>query len=131
MATKSSRPTARNRLTIVALWMLAAAAFIGLFIGGYPAIGAVAFLGIGVASVVFWRWRRPMFDERDESIVTTASTQLVQLLGITSGIVFPALTFLSGFGYVEWPAWLSPISGFVAVLVVVWVGLLLLARAQR
>lgn len=131
MATHTSRPTARNRLTIVALWMLAAGAFIGSFIGGYPAIGAVAFLGIGVASVVFWRWSRPLFDERDESIVTTASTQLVQLLGITSGIVFPTLTFLWGMGYVEWPAWLSPISGFVAALFGVWVVLLVVARAQR
>jgi ABC-type multidrug transport system permease subunit len=131
MAMQTSRLTARNRLTIAALWMVAAGAFIGLFIGGYPAIGAVAFLGIGVASVVFWRWRRPIFDERDESIVTTASTQLVQLLGITSGIVFPTLTLLWGIGYVEWPVWLSPISGFVAVLFGVWVGLLLLARAQR
>jgi ABC-type multidrug transport system permease subunit len=131
MATQTTRPTARHRLTIVALWVVAAGAFIGLLIGGYPTIGAVAFLGIGVASVGFWRWRGPLFDERDESIVTTASTQLVQLLGITSGIVFPTLTLLWGLGYIDWPAWLAPISGFVAVLFGLWVGLLLLARAHR
>lgn len=131
MTMQTSRPTAQNRLTIVVLWIVAAGAFIDLFIGGYPAIGAVAFLGIGVGSVVFWRWRRPLFDERDESIVTTASTQLVQLLGITSGIVFPTVTLLWGLGYVEWPAWLSPISGFVAVLFGVWVGFIVLARSHR
>jgi hypothetical protein len=128
--TAHTEKTERNRLTYIGLWALAAAAAVALPVGGYPVVGAVVFFVLGGATFALGP-PESMFDERDADIIEEASTNMVMVLGISSGVVFPAVSVLAALGYIEFPAWLSSIGLFVALLFVLWGSFLLLARHRR
>ena len=118
--------TERRRLTYAGLWVLGMVAFVGLTfvgltVGGYPALGAVAVALHGASESI-------LFDERDAEILETASMNTIQVLSYGSAIVFPIVSALAGLGYVSFPLWLAPIGLFVAGLFLVWFGFLVLAR---
>ena len=120
----------RNRLTYIGLWVLAAGAAVALPVAGYPIAGAVAFFILGGATFTLGA-PESMFDERDATIIETASAHTIQVLGITSAIVFPVVSVLAALGYVVFPPWLGIIGLFVALLFVLWASFLLLARHHR
>lgn len=122
--------TNRNRLTYIGLWALATIAFVGLSVAGSPAIGAVAFFVFGGATFALGR-PASMFDERDADIIEEASANTIQVVGLSSAVVFPTVSALAGLGYIEFPLWLSPVGVFVALMFVLWGGFLLLARRRR
>jgi uncharacterized membrane protein len=126
--------TERRRLTYAGLWVLGTVAFVGLAfvgltVGGYPALGTVAFFALGAAAVALHGASESiLFDERDAEILETASMNTIQVLSYGSAIVFPIVSALAGLGYVSFPLWLAPIGLFVAGLFLVWFGFLVLAR---
>lgn len=122
--------TDRNRLTYIGLWALAAVAAVVLPVSGYPVAGAVAFFILGGATFALGR-PESIFDERDADIIREASANTIQVLGISSAVVFPAVSVLAALGYIEFPPWLGFIGLFVALLFALWVGFLLLARHRR
>ena len=117
------------RRSYIGSWIAGTLAFVGLIVAGYPVAGAVAF---GLAAVVAINLHRgyegPLFDERDEQIITEASANTISIVGITSGVFFPTMTALHALGVSQWPAWLTPIAWFVTALYGVWGLNLLLAR---
>lgn len=120
----------RNRLTYIGLWALAAIAAVVFPMGGYPVAGAVAFFILGGATFALGP-PEAMFDERDANIIEEASANTIQVLGISSAVVFPTVSALAGLGYIEFPPWLGLIGLFVALLFALWVSFLLLARRRR
>lgn len=130
MTETATSKTNRNRLTYIGLWALAAVAAVVLPVGGYPVAGAVAFFALGGATFALGP-PEAMFDERDTDIVEEASANTIQVLGISSAVVFPTVSVLAALGYIKFPAWLSSIGMFVALLFALWLGFLLLARRRR
>jgi uncharacterized membrane protein len=128
--TAHTATTNRDRLTYIGLWALSTLAFVGLSVAGYPAIGAVAFFVLGGATFVLHQ-PASLFDERDADIIKEASAHTIQVVGLTSGVVFPTVTALAGLGYIDFPLWLAPIGVFITLLFALWGGFLLLARASR
>jgi len=120
----------RNRLTYISLWVVATVAFIGATIAGYPAVGAIAFFVFGGATFALGR-PASMFDERDATIIEEASANTIRVIGLTSAVVFPVLSALAGFGYIEFPLWLAPIGMFVAAIFALWAAFLLFARQRQ
>jgi len=121
--------TERRRLLYVGLWGFATVAFVGLTVGGYPAVGTVAFFALGaMATALQGTSEKTLFDERDAETLKTASANTIQVLSYGSMIVFPVVSALAGLGYIAFPLWLAPIGLFVAGLFVLWVGFVLLAR---
>lgn len=121
--------TNQNRLTFIGLWVIATLAFAGSFVVGYPSIGGLSFLLLGgLAIVVFGR--RSTFDERDDHLISQASTNTLAVVGIASGVFFPVLTVLWAIGVLDWPAWLTPIAFFVAGLYGLGLVFFLLARGR-
>ena len=130
MTETATSKTNRNRLTYIGLWALAAAAAVVLPVGGYPVAGAAAFFVLGGATFALGR-PESMFDERDADIIEEASANTIQVLGISSAVVFPTVSVLAALGYIEFPPWLGLIGLFVALLFVLWASFLLLARRRR
>ena len=130
MTETATSKTNRNRLTYIGLWALAAAAAVVLPVGGYPVAGTVAFFVLGGATFALGR-PESMFDERDADIIEEASANTIQVLGISSAVVFPTVSVLAALGYIEFPPWLGLIGLFVALLFVLWASFLLLARRRR
>ncbi len=120
----------RKRLTYIGLWALAAVAAVFLPISGYPVVGAIMFFVLGGATFALGR-PESMLDERDADIIKEASANTIQVLGISSGVVFPTVSVLAALGYIEFPPWLGLIGLFVALLFVLWVSFLLFARRRR
>ena len=128
--TAHAATTNRNRLTYIGLWALAAVAYVGLAVAGYPAIAAVAFFLFGGATFALGN-PESMFDERDADIIKEASSNTIQVVGLTAAVVFPTMAILSGLGYIEFPPWLAFAGVVVALVFVLWGGFLLLARRRR
>jgi ABC-type branched-subunit amino acid transport system permease subunit len=122
--------TDRSRLSYIGLWALATLAFVGLSVAGYPAVGAVAFFGLGGATVALGD-PESMFDERDADIIEEASANTIRVVGLSAAVVFPTVSALAGLGYIAFPLWLAPIGAFVAAMFALWGGFLLLARRRR
>ena len=99
-------------------------------ISGYPVAGAIAFFVLGGAAFALGR-PESMLDERDADIIMEASANTIQVLGISSGVVFPTVSVLAALGYIEFPPWLGLIGLFVALLFALWVNFLLFARHHR
>ena len=81
--------TNRHRLTYIGLWALATVAYVGLAVAGYPAVAAVAFFLFGGATFALGQ-PASMFDERDADIIEEASANTIQVVGLTSAVVFPS-----------------------------------------
>ncbi|EMA36251.1 hypothetical protein [Halococcus hamelinensis] len=128
--TSYTRTTNRNRLLYIGLWALATMVFVGTTVAGYPAVGAVAFFVLGGATFTLGE-PESMFDERDASIIKEASANTIRVVGLTSAVVFPVVSALAGLGYVEFPMWLAPVGGFIAVMFALWGGFLVVARGRR
>ena len=128
--TAHTATTNRNRLTYIGLWALATVAYVGLAVTGYPAVGAVAFFLFGGATFALEQ-PESMFDERDADIIEEASANTIRVVGLTSAVVFPTVAILAGLGYIEYPPWLAFAGVVVALMFVLWVGFILLARRHR
>jgi uncharacterized membrane protein len=117
-------------------------------IGGLILVGAVALaaftilerplIGVGVYVVaivgvvlVQSRVQGPVFDERDERISQEAARWTLTLLGLTSAVVFPALTVAWGLDLFDWEPWSTAIALFVAVLYVTYGGFNLVLSRRR
>ena len=122
--------TERKRLTYIGLWALAAVAAVVLPISGYPVAGAIAFFALGGATFALGR-PESMFDERDADIIEEASANTIQVLGISSAVVFPTVSVFAALDYIEFPPWLGLIGLFVALLFALWASFLLVARHRR
>ena len=122
--------TEQKRLTYIGLWALAAVAAVVLPISGHPVAGAIAFFALGGATFALGR-PESMFDERDADIIEEASANTIQVLGISSAVVFPTVSVFAALGYIEFPPWLGLIGLFVALLFALWVSFLLFARHRR
>lgn len=95
-------------------------------------LGVVVFgLGMTGAMVALSRTEGPVFDERDTNISRTAAEWTLTLLGMSSMIVFPTLTFASGVDKFEWQPWSTAIAMFVAVLYLIYGAFLVVLRSQR
>ncbi|MUV58041.1 Predicted membrane protein [Halogeometricum rufum] len=105
------------------LWALSGVALAGGIVVGYPLVGVGGFAALALAALLtFRRYDGPLFDERDERRQAAASKRTLAVMGVTSSLVFPAVTALWALGVVEWPLWLTPIAFFVAALTFVHVG---------
>ena len=122
--------TNRHRLTYIGLWALATVAYVGLAVAGYPAVAAVAFFLFGGATFALGQ-PASMFDERDADIIEEASANTIQVVGLTSAVVFPSVAILAGLGYIEYPPWLAFAGVVVALVFALRGGFLLLARRRR
>ena len=131
MATHNSHRTERNRLLFFGLLAAAFITMLGLMISGFPAVAAVAFFILVGTATALRGIDDSMFDERDTEIVRTASSNTIAVLSLSSAIFFPTMTLLTALGYTEWPRWLTIVGVFDAVLFVVWLSTLLLARYRR
>jgi uncharacterized membrane protein len=96
-----------------------------------PLVGvAVYILAMVGAAAVQSRAATPVFDERDETTSRDAAQWTLTLLGVSSAVVFPALTVAWGLGRFEWQAWSTAIALFVAVIYLVY-GAFLVALGWR
>jgi uncharacterized membrane protein len=96
-----------------------------------PLVGVAAYvLAMVGAAVAQSRTDAPVFDERDETTSRDAAQWTLTLLGVSSAVVFPALTVAWGLGRFEWQAWSTAIALFVAVLFLIY-GAFLLALGRR
>ncbi|WP_439028268.1 DUF2178 domain-containing protein [Haloarchaeobius sp. DT45] len=121
----------RYRLAYVGLWLVATAAFFGLAVAGYAAVGAAAYGVFGVSAIVLHhRYSGPLFDERDGQILGRASARTLQLFGLAAGITFPTMAALDALEVVPFPTWLSHMGALVFAIYAVWAGFLLLERRQ-
>jgi uncharacterized membrane protein len=117
-----------SRRTYVGLWAVGTVLYVALLLAGQVLAGVAAFALFGVGAMAYHRsHERPMLDERDASVLETASANTVRLLGVGSVVVFPTTAALDALGYVSWPTWLTPIALFVAAVWVVWATNLALA----
>ncbi|MFC7228128.1 DUF2178 domain-containing protein [Salinirubellus salinus] len=120
--TETATPTVTPRRTYVGLWAVGTALYVALLLAGQVLAGVAAFALFGVGALAYHRTRqRPMLDERDASVLETASANTVRLLGVGSAVVFPSTAALDALGYVTWPAWLTPVGLFLGAFWAVWV----------
>jgi uncharacterized membrane protein len=95
----------------------------GLIIAGYLLSAVGAFVARIVAAVaVFRRYEGTLLGERDQRLQEAASKRTLAVIGISAAIVFPLVTVLWALGVIDWPACLTPIAFFVALLSFVHVG---------
>jgi uncharacterized membrane protein len=115
----------------VGLWAVAALGYVALLLVDRPLAAAGAFAVIAAVAVGYGRVGGVRFDERDADVYRAASARTVQALGIVSAVAFPALGVASALGYYEWTAFAAGVGATVTVVFVVWVGMLVAARAGR
>jgi hypothetical protein len=128
MTETSTRGGLTPRRTYVGLWAVGTVLYVALLLAGQVLAGVAAFALFGVSAMAYHRSReRPMLDERDASVLETASANTIRLLGVGSAVVFPTTAALDVLSYVTWPTWLTPIGLFVAAVWVVWAANLALA----
>lgn len=82
-------------------------------------VGAYVFTMIAAAAALL-QTDIPVFDERDETISKEAASRTLMILGLSSAVVFPALTVAWGLNRFEWQPWSSAIALFVAVLFLIY-----------
>jgi hypothetical protein len=119
------------RLLFVGLWAVAALGYVALLLVDRPLAAAGAFVVIGAVAVGYGQAGDVRFDERDTDVYRAASARTVQALGIVSAVAFPALVAASALGYYEWTAFAAGVGATVTAVFLVWVGMLVLARAGR
>lgn len=118
------------RGSFVGLWVCSGVALAVGIVVGHPLAGVAGFVGCGVASLVlFTRYERPLFDERDEARRAAASRRTLAVVGVGSAVVFPTVTTLWALDVIGWPRWLTPIALFVAGLTFLQVGSLMYESA--
>lgn len=112
-------PESRYRQAYFALWCAGALA-LGVLAGiGYPVVGVGVYVaGVVGAMAVWYRYPRPMFDERDTEIHQVASGYTLAIFGWASAVVFPALTLLYGLGEFTWGPWTTASALLIAALYV-------------
>ncbi|ACV12332.1 hypothetical protein Huta_2165 [Halorhabdus utahensis DSM 12940] len=125
------RPS-RIRRVVAGLTVVGAVALAGFTVLERPLVGVTVFgLAITGVMVAMYRTERPVFDERDEQISREAAEWTLSLLGISSMLVFPTLTFAWGVDKFEWQPWSTAIAMFVAVLYLIYGAFLVVLRSQR
>lgn len=72
-----------------------------------------------------------VFDERDEALARDAATWTLRVFGLTSAVVFPALTVAWGLGAFQWQPWSAAIGLFAAVISLTYGGFMLVLQQQR
>jgi uncharacterized membrane protein len=123
MSTATPASESTYRTLYIGLWALSGVALAGGIVAGTPLVGVGAFVVTALAALLtFRRYDGPLFDERDEHRQAAASKRTLGIMGISSALVFPAVTALWALGVVAWPLWLTPIAFFVAALAFVHVG---------
>ncbi|MFC5365780.1 DUF2178 domain-containing protein [Salinirubrum litoreum] len=119
------------RRLYVLSWVLGTAGYVGLLLAGQVVAGVVVFLLGGAAAVALSRRAgTTLLDERDASVLETASANTLLLVGVASAVTFPTVVVLDALGRLTFPAWLAPVGLFVAGLFGLWAVMLLLARAE-
>jgi uncharacterized membrane protein len=123
MSTATPASESAYRTRYIGLWALSGVALAGGIVAGVPLVGVGAFVVTALAALLtFRRYDGPLFDERDEHRQAAASKRTLGIMGISSALIFPAVTALWALGVVAWPLWLTPIAFFVAALAFVHVG---------
>ncbi|MFC7135445.1 hypothetical protein [Halobaculum litoreum] len=129
--TPESTPLVSNRLVLAVVWAAATLSYVGLLAVGREVAAVGAFALVAAVAVGYRRLAGVRFDERDADVVTTASGYAVQVFGVTSGVVFPALVLANGLGYYSWTAFTAGIATTVAAFFLVWGVALAVVRARR
>jgi uncharacterized membrane protein len=113
-------PTVVRRLFSLAV-VAGALALAGFTVVSRPLVGVGAYvLTMIAAAVALLQTDAPVFDERDETISKEAASRTLMILGLSSAVVFPALTVAWGLDRFEWQPWSSAIALFVAVLFLIY-----------
>lgn len=124
-------PTGVRRLVGLAI-ILGGLALAGLTVVGRPLLGVGAYgLALIVAAGAQLQADASVFDERDETISREAASQTLTVLGLSSAVVFPALTAAWGLGRFEWQPWSTAIALFVAVLYLTYGGFAVVIGRRR
>ncbi|WP_136689749.1 DUF2178 domain-containing protein [Halorhabdus amylolytica] len=124
------RPS-RTRRVVGALTVLGAVALAGFTVLERPLVGVAVFvLAMVGTALVQSRAAGPVFDERDEHISQEAAALTLTLVGISSAVVFPALTVAWGLNHFTWKPWSTAIAMFVAVIYLIY-GAFLVALGSR
>jgi uncharacterized membrane protein len=120
-----------NRLVYVGLWLTAGLSYGGFLAFDRGVLAVAAFVLFGGAAVVYERVGDVRFDERDGEVLGYASSYTIQIVGILSALLFPALVLARALGHYEWTPFVGGVAATVAVVFVLWGAMLLLVRARR
>lgn len=119
------------RRLYVLSWILGTVGYVGLLLAEQVVAGVVVFLLGGPAAVALSRRSgTTLLDERDASVIETASANTLLLVGVAPTVTFPTVVVLDALGGLAFPVWLAPIGLFVTGLFGLWAVMLLLARTE-
>jgi len=119
------------RTTYVSLWVVAALGFTGLLLLGQRLAAVGVFALAALAAVGYQRVGDVRFDERDDEVLRTAGANTIAAVGIASAVVFPSLVLANAIGHYEWTAFMAGVGVTIAAVYLLWLGNLLVARADR
>ncbi|WP_246983318.1 hypothetical protein [Halorientalis marina] len=119
------------RTTYVSLWIVAALGFTGLLLLGRQLAAVGVFALAALAAVAYQRVGDVRFDERDDEVLRTAGANTIGTVGIASAVVFPSLVVANALGYYEWTPFMAGVGVTIAAIYLLWLGTLLVARANR
>lgn len=115
--TDTGSPARRNRLVYGGLWAIAALGYAGFIAAGRGLVAVAVFALFGLAAVgVQYRSDAPLFDERDEELLSRASGLTIRALGLVSAVLFPTLVVLDALDRWSWTPFMAGVG--VTVLVV-------------